>query len=158
RLSVFHGLSSCAALDRELLRLVRLLRVERRIAELDAEEWCTIEGRVAPDVLLDAYRSAWLVASTSRAEGWGMTLTEAAACATPAIATRIPGHSDAVVDGQTGILVDTDDELAPAITRLLTDHDLRRRHAAAAAARSALFSWDRTAHDTLAVLAGRPIR
>ena len=44
--------------------------LERRIAELDAAEWCTLEGRVAPEVLLEAYRSAWIVASTSRAEGW----------------------------------------------------------------------------------------
>ena len=86
-----------------------------------------------------------------------MTLTEAAACGTPAVATRIPGHTDAVVDNQTGFLVDRDDDLAPAIVRLLTDHDLRRRQAAAALSRSAQFSWDRTAFDTLAVLAGHPL-
>ena len=130
--------------------------LERRIAELGAAEWCTLEGRVAPEVLLEAYRSAWIVASTSRAEGWGMTLTEAAACATPAVATRIPGHTDAVVDNETGLLVDRNDELAPAMVRLLTDHDLRQRQAAAALTRSAHFSWDRTAFDTLAVLAGHP--
>ena len=131
--------------------------LERRLAELDAAEWCTLEGRVAPEVLLEAYRSAWIVASTSRAEGWGMTLTEAAACATPAVATRIPGHTDAVVDNETGLLVDRNDELAPAMVRLLTDHDVRRRQAAAALTRSAHFSWDRTAFDTLAVLAGHPL-
>ena len=130
--------------------------LERRIAELGAAEWCTLEGRVAPEVLLEAYRSAWIVASTSRAEGWAMTLTEAAACATPAVATRIPGHTDAVVDNETGLLVDRNDELAPAMVRLLTDHDVRRRQAAAALTRSAHFSWDRTAFDTLAVLAGHP--
>ena len=130
--------------------------LERRLAELGAAEWCTLEGRVAPEVLLEAYRSAWIVASTSRAEGWGMTLTEAAACATPAVATRIPGHTDAVVDNETGLLVDRNDELAPAMVRLLTDHDVRRRQAAAALTRSAHFSWDRTAFDTLAVLAGHP--
>jgi glycosyltransferase involved in cell wall biosynthesis len=131
--------------------------LERRIAELDATEWCTLEGRVAPEVLLEAYRSAWIVASTSRAEGWGMTLTEAAACATPAVATRIPGHTDAVVDNETGLLVDRNDELAPAIVRLLTDHDVRRHQAAAALTRSAHLSWDRTAFETLAVLAGHPL-
>ncbi len=130
--------------------------LERRIAELGAAEWCTLEGRVAPEVLLEAYRSAWIVASASRAEGWGMTLTEAAACATPAVATRIPGHTDAVVDNVTGLLVDRNDELAPAMVRLLTDHDVRQRQAAAALTRSAHFSWDRTAFDTLAVLAGHP--
>jgi glycosyltransferase involved in cell wall biosynthesis len=158
-------LDAMAAVRRELpnarLRIIgegyERPKLERRIAELDAVEWCTIEGRVAPEVLLEAYRSAWIVASTSRAEGWGMTLTEAAACSTPAVATRIPGHTDAVVDNETGLLVDRDDELAPAMVRLLIDHDLRRRLAAAALDRSARFSWDRTAYDTLAVLAGQPL-
>ena len=33
-----------------------------------------------------------------------MTITEAAACATPAVVTRIAGHTDAVVDGRSGLL------------------------------------------------------
>ena len=57
-------------------------------------------GWVSDDELLDLYRRSWLVASASVREGWGMTLTEAAACATPAVATRIAGHTDAVVDGR----------------------------------------------------------
>ena len=31
-----------------------------------------------------------------------MTLTEAAACGTPAVATAIAGHADAVLDGESG--------------------------------------------------------
>ena len=41
---------------------------------------------------------AWVVISASHAEGWGMSLTEGAACATPAVATDIAGHREAVVD------------------------------------------------------------
>ena len=37
-----------------------------------------------------------------------MTLTEAAACGTPAVATRIAGHADAVRDGRSGLLADDD--------------------------------------------------
>ena len=53
-------------------------------------------GRVSDDELLDAYGRAWVVASVSLREGWGMTLTQAAATGTPAVATDIPGHRDAV--------------------------------------------------------------
>ena len=42
-----------------------------------------------------------------------MTITEAAACGTVAVATRIAGHSDAIVDGRTGLLVDNTAGLAP---------------------------------------------
>ena len=54
-----------------------------------------------------------------------MTITEAAACGTPAVATRIAGHSDAVVDERTGLLVDDADELGAAIERVLADDALR---------------------------------
>ncbi len=61
-------------------------------------------GRISDDELVAAYRRARLVASASISEGWGMTLTEAAACATPSVATDIAGHRDAVVDGRSGLL------------------------------------------------------
>ncbi len=54
------------------------------------------------DELVTLYRRAWVVASTSAHEGWGMTLTEAAACGTPSVATAIPGHVDAVLHGSRG--------------------------------------------------------
>ena len=39
-----------------------------------------------------------------------MTVSEAAACGTPAVATRIPGHLDAIDHGVTGLLADRDEE------------------------------------------------
>ena len=132
--------------------------IERAITDEGAEAWISMPGRLEDAELIDLYRRAWLVASTSRAEGWGMTLTEAAACGTPAVATRIPGHIDAVADGDTGILVDRDDELADAIIALLTDRARREQMSRAAADRSELFRWDRAAYETLAVLAGRTAR
>ena len=75
-------------------------------AELGADDWVHLPGRVPDEELVSWYRRAWVVASTSQREGWGMTLTEAAACGTPAVATDIAGHHDAVVDGESGLLVD----------------------------------------------------
>ena len=132
--------------------------LERRVRQLDAEAWCELPGRVEQEALVELYRSAWLVASASRSEGWGMTLTEAAACGTPAVATNIPGHADAVQDGLTGILVDTDDELAVAIGRVLSDADLRTRLGVDALGYARQLTWERTAHDTLAVLAAEARR
>ncbi len=67
-------------------------------------------GHVSDEELLDLYRSAWVVASASAREGWGMTITEAGACGTPAVATRIAGHTDAVVHEHSGLLVDGRDD------------------------------------------------
>ena len=74
--------------------------------ELGATDWVSLPGRVDDEELVSWYRRAWVVASSSQREGWGMTLTEAAACGTPAVATAIAGHADAVLDGESGLLVD----------------------------------------------------
>lgn len=81
-----------------------------------------------------------------------MSLTEAAACGTPAVATRISGHMDAVVHGETGLLVEPA-ELGPAIDRVLSDPDLRERMAAAALGHAGRFTWEATALGTLTALA-----
>ena len=63
----------------------------------------------------------------SHREGFGATVIEAAACGTPTIGTRIYGLTDAVADGETGMLVSVRDStaLADAIIRLVEDDRLR---------------------------------
>jgi len=65
----------------------------------------------------------------SHREGFGATVIEAAACEVPSIATRIYGLTDAVADGESGVLVGVQDvpALAAALRRLATNHDERRR-------------------------------
>jgi glycosyltransferase involved in cell wall biosynthesis len=126
--------------------------LEALITSLDAASWVDLAGRVSDEELVEAYRAAWVVASTSLREGWGMTLTEAAACGTPAVATRIAGHADAVVDGVTGLLAE-DAEVGEALARLLVDDERRGKMGRAAADHAATLTWERTAHDLLALLA-----
>jgi len=121
--------------------------------ELGATDWVSLPGRVDDDELVAWYRRAWVVASSSRREGWGMTLTEAAACGTPAVATAIAGHVDAVLDGESGLLVKDPDELAGALGRVLGDEVLRSRLARGALSRARWFTWDATARRALEALA-----
>lgn len=132
--------------------------LERRIAELGAGEWLSLPGRVDDATLLDLYQRAWVVASASRHEGWGMTITEAAACRTPAVATRIAGHSDAIVDGVTGLLVDDDEGLAASLDRVLRDDAFRALLAKNALEHAGQFTWAATARGTLEVLAAEALR
>lgn len=125
------------------------------IHDLDATGWAHIDGRVSDDQLVALYRAAWAVVSASSAEGWGMTITEAGACGTPAIATRIAGHRDVVADGVSGLLVGRPADLPDAIRRVLADPDLRSRLGAGARAHSAELSWDRAAVDVLRGIAGQ---
>ncbi|MEO6652933.1 MAG: glycosyltransferase family 4 protein [Ilumatobacteraceae bacterium] len=79
--------------------------LHQQIERLGATEWIRLVGKVSHDDLVDLYRSAWLVVSGSIAEGWGLSLTEGAACGTPAVATDIRGHRSSVRHGLSGILV-----------------------------------------------------
>lgn len=65
----------------------------------------------------------------SHREGFGSTVIEAAACGLPAVASRIYGLTDAVVDGETGILHrrGSAEDLASALAIMSGDHDMRRR-------------------------------
>ena len=127
--------------------------LRRTAARLGAGSWVRIRGRVDDDGLLDAYRRAWVVASASSSEGWGMTLTEAARCGTPSVATRIPGHMDAIADGTSGFLVGDRTELVERLTEILSNPVLRDRLGAAAREWSSNFDWQRTATEAFRVLA-----
>lgn len=126
--------------------------LEDRIAAAGAWEWIKLPGRVDHDAVVDLYRRAWVLAASSAREGWGMTLTEAAACATPSVATRISGHEDAMVDGETGLLAEPVD-LGDALNKVLADGELRRAMSAAARRHADRFTWAATARGTLEVLA-----
>jgi len=127
--------------------------LESLVATHGAEEWIDLPGRVDDADLVALYRRAWVVASASVREGWGMTLTEAAACGTPAVVTDIAGHRDAVEDGVTGILARDPEGLVAGLDRLLADEALRGAMSVAAAERAARFTWDNTARRVLEVLA-----
>lgn len=128
------------------------------ISDLGADDWVTLVGRCSDDELVERYRRAWVLASASSHEGWGMSVTEAAACATPSVVTDIAGHRDAVVHDVTGLLCDSPAELAPALIEVLTDHERRERLGAAARQRAARLTWPRTATSLMRLLAAEAAR
>lgn len=105
-------------------------------------DWLRLLGRVDDDDLVTHYQSADLLVSASSAEGWGMTITEAARCGTPAVATNVLGHSAAIINDVTGTLVDTPYDLTSAIQSLIDDPERLSRYAVAARTRAATLSWD----------------
>lgn len=132
--------------------------LEAAIAASNTNNIVRLAGYVAHEDLISLYRQARVVVSTSAHEGWGMTVTEAGACGTPSVVTRIPGHVDAISDGVSGLLFDTDDELVDLLERVIKDELLRRRLSAGALARASALSWDATAYRTLELLADEAVR
>jgi phosphatidyl-myo-inositol dimannoside synthase len=87
-------------------------------------------------------------------EGFGIAYVEAAAHGLPSVAGRVGGATDAVVDRETGLLVDPEDPaaVADAISTLLLDTETTRRMGAAAWERARTLSWMRSAAEVEAVL------
>jgi glycosyltransferase involved in cell wall biosynthesis len=127
-------------------------RFEAEGLALGGDGWLRFAGRASDEELVDWYRRAWVVCSASHREGFGLTLTEAAACGTPVVATRISGHVDALGDGRGGFLADDVAELADGMTRLLLDDGLRTTMGAAGRDHANAFRWDASAAALLGAL------
>jgi glycosyltransferase involved in cell wall biosynthesis len=108
-----------------------------------------VTGRVSEEVKNRLLAEAWGIVSTAHHEGWGMSIMEAAAAETPALAIDAPGIRDAIVDGVTGVLVRAPQSELPAafadaLVSFASDVDGRKRLGVAARERAVQFSWERT--------------
>jgi glycosyltransferase involved in cell wall biosynthesis len=132
--------------------------LEAQLHAARAEDWIHLPGRISDEEVVDLYRRAWVLASSSAREGWGMTITEAAASGTPAVVTRIAGHLDAVDEGRSGLLVSGRDGLVDGLDRVLSDSELRDRLSAGAVKHAANMTWEASAFGVLEVLATEAMR
>jgi phosphatidylinositol alpha-1,6-mannosyltransferase len=139
-------------------------RLERRARARGAGASVRFLGRVPDDESFPRlYACADVFAMPCRnrwggleAEGFGIVFLEAAAAGVPAVAGRSGGSHEAMVDGETGLVVDGRVlDVRAALDALLTDDDLRARMGAAARARAvAECSYDLLAARLAPVVAG----
>ena len=118
--------------------------LQAQIDRAGARDWITLVGRRSHEELISLYQRSWLVVSGSIAEGWGLSLTEGAACGTPCVATDIRGHRSSVRDGESGVLTPPD-LLGTTIADVLTDPERLRSLRAGALAWAAALTWDGSA-------------
>jgi glycosyltransferase involved in cell wall biosynthesis len=118
-------------------------KLARQIDESQIAPLVTMRGSInGPQ---EALRDAELLILPSEAEGFGLVLIEAMAAGVPVVATDVPGIRDVVQNEITGLLVPvgSPEALANAIRRVLEDHVLAQRLAAAAWADvRKRFTWD----------------
>ena len=107
-------------------------------------EGVTYHTGVAADALVRLYQYAWVYASPSTYEGFGLPYAEALACGTPVIATPNPGSREVFDNGRFGVLA-TDEQFVPSVTRLLADGAERDRLSRQGLARACLFDVRRAA-------------
>jgi glycosyltransferase involved in cell wall biosynthesis len=129
-------------------------RLERLSEELGLANTVQFTGRLTEIEKVELLRRLWFTVATSAKEGWGLTVLEANACGTPAIASDVPGLRDAVQDNVTGLLTPFGDipALSSRILMLLENAALRSRLASQAVTWSQTFSWDASAEKAIAFL------
>ena len=111
---------------------------------------------VTDDELARMYRSAWVYASPSTYEGFGLPYLEALASGTPVVATSNPGSLEVLDGGRYGLLP-ADVEFGAALAGLLSDEAERARLAALGLERARLYTLAAMAdgyEDLLAEVAG----
>ena len=111
-------------------------------------------GHVSEEDLPKFYAASDLVVLPSLMEGFGITLLEAMASGKPCVATRAGGVEDAVINGETGLVVPPADSysLYHAIRTLLTDDKRSKGFGIAGRKRAEnYFTWDKVAKHTVEV-------
>jgi glycosyltransferase involved in cell wall biosynthesis len=125
--------------------------VDAVLDELQLEPYVRFLGGVPNEELVYLYNAARFFVLPSFYEGFGLPPLEAMACGTPVIVSNVSSLPEVV--GDAGQLVQPEDVegLTVAMSRVLTDENLRREMRAKGLKRAATFSWQRAARETLKV-------
>lgn len=109
-------------------------------------------GYVDDNDLPSLYSAAEVFVFPSFYEGFGLPPLEAMACGTPVVVSNVASLPEVV--GDAGVYVDPYDvnDIAHGIYRVLTDEDLRLQLRKKGLERAKLFTWKKTAQQTLEVL------
>jgi glycosyltransferase involved in cell wall biosynthesis len=116
--------------------------LSRLAHRLDISDQVTLVGRVSSQEKYLRMAQAFALLMASVREGWGLAVTEANSCGTPAIVYDVPGLRDSVRSEETGLVVEPSPRaLAQGMLRLWHDRVEYNRLASAALEQSRRFSY-----------------
>ncbi len=119
------------------------------VAQLGLEGSVHFQGEVDDEEKKRLLSSSWVFVTASMKEGWGISVIEANACGTPAVAYDVPGLRDSIRDGQTGALSREEgiEDLSRNLLAIINDEALRERMSRQAREWAAGFSWEKSADE-----------
>src|SRR5688500_7089752 len=126
--------------------------LEAEIAARGLGDRIVLHGHVSEQCKAELLSRSWVNLTASSAEGWCLTVMEAAMYRTPSAALAVGGLPESIEDGRTGLLAQDGEELTAQVRALVEDPALRERLGDTAYDRATAFTWERTARDNLAVL------
>lgn len=121
------------------------------VKRLDLERDIVFAGYAASETLPLWYSAATACIYPSYYEGFGLPVLEAMSCGVPVVTSNRTSLPE--VAGDAAILVDPDDpeDIAQGIAIVLSDSGRRQEMQVAGVEQAAKFTWQRTAHETVAV-------
>jgi glycosyltransferase involved in cell wall biosynthesis len=126
--------------------------IDRLIDELGVRDRVKLTGWISRAELYDLYDRALACVYPSTFEGFGMPVLEAMAAGVPLLCSEIPPVREVAAD--TALYFDpvNEDALASALARIVSEEPLRANLSRAGRERARMFTWERTARETLAIL------
>ena len=129
--------------------------LESLVTDLDLQNHLVIHGAVSSAERDQLMRTAWLSVNATEGEGWGLSVIEANLLGVPVLAYRRPGMRDSIRDGETGWLIEEDQDLGKEIAWAL--RQMSDEAAAAAMAKrtrqwASQFTWDDMADQVVSML------
>jgi len=136
-----------------------LNRIKSLARELNVTDQVIFVGRVSDEDLPRYYNTADIFVMPNRTldnndtEGFGLVFLEANACSKPVVGGNAGGVPDAIVDGETGILVDGKSikAVAIAVINLLKNENLVFQIGESGRKRALTFDWKKKAQEFYAV-------
>ena len=123
-----------------------IVTLKRLVAGLRLEKSIDFLGTVSDGEKFRRMASAYALLMASVREGWGLVVSEANSCGTPAIVYDVPGLRDSVIDGQTGLTVKADPQaMANQMIRLWKNPAQREQLSEGGKLFSQTLSFDKTA-------------
>lgn len=130
--------------EKNLIAQIEKLKLKKNVIMVNKNNFFL--QRDARDIKVKLMQEAWSLLLPSVKEGWGMVVTEAAACATPSIVSNVTGLRDSVIDNKTGIILSKDPsprEIAGAIISLIENKE-RKKFYENSIVWSKNFSWPKS--------------
>ncbi len=128
-----------------------LNELKSSVDDLGIEKNVKLLGYVDLQSLVNIYNGASLFVYPSLLEGFGIPVLEALSCGLPTITSNVSSMPEVV--GDAAILIDpySVEEIAQAMESLLYNESLKEEYTKRALKRAKLFSWEKTARETLNV-------
>lgn len=111
-----------------------------------------IVGPVSEKEKKELMSKSWVCVNPSIHEGWGIPVIEANLFGTPTVSFKVPGLSESIQHGKTGILAKNEEEFIEGVVKLLKNKKFREALGKESTEWAKRFDWDKSAEQFLSII------